>query len=76
MWRSLYIDQLECFVRERNKHLMCKLNKIVYMLLQWPRAWYHRFDLFSIKEGFWRNDADRLSYIKQTGKQLLMLIST
>ena len=66
------MDQLEGFVQEGKKHLVCELKKALYMLS--PRTWYHRMDLFFINEGFCRSQADHSLYVKETSESLLVTI--
>jgi hypothetical protein len=37
---EVYIEQLEGFMLSKNKDYVCKLNKTLYGLKQFPRAWF------------------------------------
>ena len=65
---KIYMDQLNDFVQEGKKDLVCKLKKALYMLKQSPKAWYHCIGSFFINEGFCRSQVDYSLYIKQTGE--------
>ena len=62
------------FVQEEKEHLVCKLKKVLYVLKQSLRVWYHRIDSFFINEGFCRSQADHLLYTKQASEYLLVAI--
>ena len=59
------MGQPEGFVQEEKKHIVCKLNKVLYRLKQLLRVWYHCIVLFFIKENFCRNQADHTLYVKK-----------
>ena len=49
---KIYMDQLEGFVQDGKKCLVCKLKKKLYMLKQLLRVWYHRIGSLFINKGF------------------------
>ena len=61
---EVYIEQLEGFVDESNKDMVCKLHKDLYGLKQEPRAWYERLHTYLVKIGFERTDDNNNLYIK------------
>ena len=36
---EVYIEQLEGFIHDNNKDMVCKMHKALYGLKQVPRAW-------------------------------------
>ena len=70
---EVYIEQLEGFVDDNNKDMVCKLHKALYGLKQAPRAWYERLHKYLVKIGFERNDDNNNLYIKvEKGKDTLL----
>ena len=70
---EVYIEQLEGFVDENNKDMVCKLHKALYGLKQVPRAWYERLHKYLLKIGFERIDDKNKLYIKsKKGKDILI----
>ena len=61
---EVYIEQLEGFVDENNKIMVCKLHKALYGLKQAPRAWYERLHAYLVKIGFERINDNNNLYIK------------
>ena len=70
---EVYIDQLEGFVDENNKDMVCKLHKTLYGLKQVPRAWYERLHKYLVKIGFERTNDNNDLYIKlEKGEDILI----
>ena len=61
---EVYIEQLERFVDDNNKDMVCKLHKALYGLKQAPRAWYERLHKYLVKIGVERIDDNKNLYIK------------
>ena len=73
MEEEVYIEQLEGFVYDTNKNMVCKLHKTLYGLKQVPRAWYERLHEYLVKIGFERIDDNINLYIKaENGKDILI----
>ena len=53
---QVYVEQIEGFVDDNNKDMVCKLHKDFYGLKQAPREWYERLHKYLVKIGFKRND--------------------
>ena len=53
---EVYREQLEGFLDENNKDMVCKLHKALYGLKQVPRAWYEKLHKYLVKIGFERTD--------------------
>ena len=58
------IEQLEGFVDENNKNMVCRLHKALYGLKQTPRAWYERLHTYLVKIGFERTGDNKNLYLK------------
>ena len=70
---EVYIEQLEGFVDEKNKDMVCKLHKELYGLKQAPRAWCERLHKYLVKIGFERTDDNNNLYIKaEKSKDILI----
>ncbi|KAE8731031.1 Chitinase-like protein 1 [Hibiscus syriacus] len=63
---EIYMLQPEGF-EEKEKNLVCRLNKSLYGLKQAPRCWYNRFDSFIMCLGYNRLNADPCAYFKRSG---------
>ena len=61
---EVYIEQLEGFVDENNRDMVCKLHKALYGLKQAPRAWYERLHKYLVQIGFERTNDNSNMYIK------------
>lgn len=55
---EIFMTQLEGFIEENKKHLVCQLTKSLYSLKHAPICWYERFDSFIVSLGFHRCGAD------------------
>ena len=62
---EVYIEQLEGFIDDNNKDMVCKLHKALYGLKQVPRALYERLHKYLVKIGFERTDDNRNLYMNQ-----------
>lgn len=52
---------------------MSKLNKVLYGLIQAPRAWYECLSEILISEGFERGKVDRALFLKSYGDDTLIV---
>ena len=66
---EVYIEQLEGFVDDNKKDMVCKLHKALYDLKQAPRAWYERLHKYLVKIGFERIDDTNNLYIQKKKKK-------
>ena len=48
----IYMSQLEGFIIQGQKSLVCKLRKRLYGLKRAPRKWYKKFDSFMNRTSF------------------------
>lgn len=64
------MNQLEGFVIEKSKNLVCKLKKSSYGLKQSLRCWYRRFDDYVTRIGFKRSKYDHVSTSKKIKKKI------
>jgi hypothetical protein len=62
---SIYMEQPEGFVQDRNKSFVCKFKKSLYGLRQSLRKWYKKFDSFIVSLNFTRNEYDHCVYFKK-----------
>ena len=70
---EVYIEQLEGFVDDNNKNMICRLHKALYGLKQAPRAWYERHYNYLVKIGFERIDDNSNLYMKiEKGKGIFL----
>jgi hypothetical protein len=70
---EVYIEQPQGFeVHERKNHV-CRL-KVLYGLMQTPRAWYLRIDGYLQILGFKKSDTDPNLYLLQVAKDPLILV--
>ena len=72
---EVYVEQPLGFEdRDRDTHV-CRLKKALYGLKQAPRAWYKRIDIYLMKLGFTRSNADPNLYFKVVrGKPLILVL--
>ncbi|RVW91276.1 Retrovirus-related Pol polyprotein from transposon TNT 1-94 [Vitis vinifera] len=59
---EIYIEQLEGFTIKGKEHLVCRLKKSLYGLIQAPRQWYKKFDSFMVKHGYDRIASDHYKF--------------
>ena len=64
----------EGFAAPSKKHMVCKLNKNLYGLIQAPRQWYKKFDSFMCKSGFHRSEKDLCCYLKKYTDSYVFLL--
>jgi hypothetical protein len=62
---EIYMKQLEGFVVNGKKYLVCKLKKSLYGLKQSPRMQYQKFDTCILIFGFVRSKVDHCIYSKE-----------
>ena len=58
------MKQLEGFMAEGKKELICRLKKSLYGLKQSPRMWYHKFDTYIRGLGLTRSKEDHCVYLQ------------
>ena len=66
--------QLENFVSEDPKSMVCKLKKSIYGHKQASRQWYHKFHQVITSYGFEVNVVDVCVYHKFSGSKYIFLI--
>lgn len=69
---DIFMHQPEGF--EDGSSKVCKLQRSLYGLKQAPRCWNKRFGNFLIKLGFKVSDADPCMFIRERGKEKLILV--
>ena len=70
---EVYIEQLDGFVDENNRDIVCKLHKALYGSKQVPRAWYESLRKYLVKIGFEKTVDNNNLYIKEEkGKDVLI----
>lgn len=68
------MEQLEGYITEWKKKMVCKLKKNLYGLKQAPRQWYLKFDSFMTVNGFRRCHVDHCCYIKRYDNSYIILL--
>lgn len=63
---KIYMTQLEAFKVFGKEDWVCKLNKSLYGLKQFPRQWYKRFDQFTTDQKYTRNNFDHCVFSQAT----------
>ena len=71
---TMYMVQLENFVSEDSKNMVCKLRKSIYGLKQASRQWYHKFHQVIFSFGFESNVVDECVYQKFIGCKYIFLV--
>ena len=71
---DIYMIQLEEFIVQGQKNLVCKLRKSLYGLKQAPRQWYKKFDSFMHIIGFKRCEVGHYCYVKFFGNSYIILL--
>jgi len=64
---EIYMEQPQGFVHQGGEHLVCKLQKSLYGLKQFPRAWNQKLDAFLKSIEFMKNEANFNVYVAQVG---------
>ena len=62
------------FVKDGEKHLVCRLRKSLYGLKQAPRVWYSKINIFFVIDGFERSKADRDVYVKHIDNGIVIIV--
>jgi hypothetical protein len=70
----VYIEQPQGFEVEDRKTHFCSLNKDMYGLKQYPRAWYGRIDSFPTSLGFTKSKFDSNLYFKVMNDEPVILL--
>ncbi|RVW36529.1 Retrovirus-related Pol polyprotein from transposon TNT 1-94 [Vitis vinifera] len=71
---TIYMVQLENFVSEDSKNMVCKLTKSIYGLKQASRQWYFKFHQIIVSYGFEANLMDECVYHKFSGSKYIFLV--
>jgi len=71
---EIYMEQPEGFVKAREEHLVCKLQKTIYGLKQSPRAWNKKLHDELQQLGFSRCEADHSVYYKRDNAGVVFLL--
>ena len=58
----IYMEQLENYIIEDSKSMVCKLKRSIYGLKQSPHQWYHKFHRIISSFGFAINLANECVY--------------
>lgn len=61
---NIYMQQLKGYVKLGREHLVCKLRKILYGLIQVSKAWYKWIDSYILKDKLKKNNVNTYVYIK------------
>ena len=72
--KEIYMQQPEGFVVPCKEHMVCKLTRSLYGLMQAPRQWYKKFDSFMTKSGFCKAEKDPCCYFKNTDSYVFLLL--
>ena len=70
---EIYMAQPTWFIKEGNKHKVCKLLKSIYGLKQSLRQWYIRFQEVALSNGFTMLDEDNCVYIKRRNSKYIIM---
>jgi len=71
---EIYMEQPEGFVKAREEHLVCKLQKTIYGLKQSPRAWNKKLHDELQQLGFSRCEADHSVYSQEGQRGVVFLL--
>ena len=71
---TIYMQQLEGFIKEGQEHLVCKLKKSIYGLKQASRYWNIRFDQVIQSYGFDQCPSESCVYKKSDGNSVAFLV--
>lgn len=71
---TIYMQQPERFIKEGQKHLVCKLKKSIYVLKQASRYWNIRFDRAVQSYGFDQGPSEACVYRKSEGNAVFFLL--
>ena len=73
----IYMQQLEGFIEEGNKNMLCWLRKSLYGLKLLPTQWYEKFEPFMIEHDFDKKNANHYVFVdKYDGRDFLILLFT
>ena len=62
---EVYVVQLEGFEVKGKEHMVCRLKKSLYGLMQAPRQWYKKFDSFMVGHEYTKINANHCVYVKK-----------
>jgi len=69
------MDQpIDRYVVAGNEHLVCRLRKALYGLKQSPCAWFDRFSVVVLGNGFQRSSSDHLVFVHHSSTGTIVLI--
>jgi Reverse transcriptase (RNA-dependent DNA polymerase) len=72
---EIYMSLPPGYTQENNSNLVCKLNKSIYGLKQFPRAWYDKLSSHLLSYNFKMSNADHSLFIKRgTSFMIVVLI--
>ena len=73
---DIYMQRPKGFEEKSKDNMVCKLKKILYVLKQVPREWYHKLHSFMLSQGYKRSDIDHYLYMKQAkdGSFLILIL--
>ena len=72
--KEIYMQQPQGFVVPGKEHMVCKLTRSLYGLMQAPRQWYKKFDSFMTKSGFCKAEKYPSCYFKKYTDSYVFLL--
>jgi Reverse transcriptase (RNA-dependent DNA polymerase) len=71
---EVYMTLLPGHKREGISNLICRLKKLIYRLIQFPRAWYGKLSHFLISCNFKVSDSDSSLFIKNNTHGIIIVL--